>query len=208
MEREGERMCSSAIHHLSTRRMGKHRVVPPAPIKGLPIPFTKRNKTKVARTKQRLHKQRFLSSLRFKCCISRTRVNQYIPLYNWLPFFFLLFFAQCRWQEETWKIWKAGEKTLMMCQPHKFTFYLLQLQVSVQSQPEAKLTGWLCVQACRSFSHSTRDTTAQAVMRYSDGARGKGKRSGDVVRGMTWSKSMVPYGYPRMGNHGKANMPR
>lgn len=72
-----------------------------------------------------------------------------------------------------------------MYQPHVFAFYLLQLQVSVQPQPKAKLTGWLCIWVYRRFSHMTKDTTSQAITRCSDGATGIGRRSGEEMRGMT-----------------------
>lgn len=64
-----------------------------------------------------------------------------------------------------------------------------------------------CVSLCpgtQKFSLITRDTAFQAIMRCSNSAMGKG-RSVEVMGGVT--STVVPCGYPRIGNQGKTKIP-
>lgn len=102
---------------------------------------------------------------------------------------------------------ESRRKALVIYHPHVFAFCLLQVQLSVQPQPEATLAVRVCVQAHREFSLITRDTAFQAIMSWSDSAMEKG-RPGEVMGRMTPTKSVVPCRYPGLGNQGKTKMPR
>jgi len=207
--REKESACAAEQSITEHRGMGKHWAVPPSPCKGPSHSLHRngKNKTKVARIKQRLQEQLFLSSLLFKCCTSGLGVDQNTSLYNWLTsfFFIVLFSAHCKWQEEACKKWKAGEKALVTLSALCVGF-LPATVTGFSAAPVRNKISWVTL--CPGIQEVHPGHQRYNIPRRSDGATEKGRRSGEVMRGLTWTKSVVPCGCPRNGDQGKAEMPR
>lgn len=201
--REKESTCTTEWSIICALGDGKALTSGPSPCKGPSRSLRRngKNKTKVASTKQRLQGWLFLSSPLFKCYTSGLGVKQNTSLSYYQVF--ILGFDQCKWQEEAWKMEsrrKGSGDVSASC------IHILLAAVIGFSAAWSKMN-WvsLCpgTQEVQPHHHRCDITSNNEVFRWCNG-----KKSEKVTREITWTKSVTPCGYPRMGNQAKAEMPR